>query len=171
MLRCPARPAGPKGVLPRRQRHKGSPLNLTSFSVRRQWAGKLMPKASVSRGEYGLTRPVVKEFLDGVPEDRQHPGVVGGQPAQQSLRAIVVRAPPGRTSVVSAAPVDHLGDPGPLRLWWSAAATTQALFDGGVAPGAEKMNVMAGSRPGAVQRGDDVGARAAGRFSLGRRGG
>ena len=131
---APAGAAGQLGVLPRRQRHMLLAVELHQPFEHDRAGGHVDAQRQGLGGEHRPDQAGGEQFLDGVPERRQHPGVVGGQTAQQPLAPLVV-AQHRQIGVgeVAAAVLDHLGDLCALLLGGQPQRRAQALLDGGVA--------------------------------------
>ena len=113
-----------------------SPLNFTKRLEHHRACRHVDAQSQCLRGEYGLHQSGGEQLLDGVAENRQHSGVVGGQPAQQSLAPfVVVEHDQVGLGSSAAAPVDHLGDAGALLVRGEPQRRPQALLDRGVAAG------------------------------------
>ena len=82
---APPRPAGQLRVLPRCQRHVLLTVELDQPFQHHRARGHVDAQSQCLRGEYGFDQSAVNSSST-VCRTRQHPGVVCGQPAQQSLR-------------------------------------------------------------------------------------
>ena len=143
----PAGTAGQLGVLPRCQRHVLLSVELHQL-FQHDGAGGHVDTQRQGLGENSPDQAGSEQLLDGVTECGQHPGVVGGQPAQQPLTPLVVAQ---HRQVVfgqfAAAVVDDsairtrsssvVSRSGDRRHCWTAASH----------PARENTNVMAGRSP------------------------
>ena len=153
----PAGTAGQLGVLPRCQRHVLLSVELHQLFQHDGAGGHVDTQRQGLGRENSPDQAGSEQLLDGVTECGQHPRVVGGQTAQQPLAPLVVAQ--HRQIVVgqfAAAVLDDLGDPYPLLLSGQPQRRTQALLDGGVAPGAGEHEGDGRQQPGGVQGCDHV---------------
>ena len=128
---------GQLGELPRRQRHVLLAVELDQLLQHHRAGRHVDAQRQRLGGEHGLDQAGGEQFLDGVPEGGQHPGVVGGQAPQQALAPfVVVEHSQVGVGEIRAAAVDHLGDALTLGLIGEPQWAAQALRDGTVAAGA-----------------------------------
>ena len=137
-----------------------SPFHLLSRSRTTERAGMLMPSASVSVANTTWTRPADEELLDDLLEGRQHPRVVRGDPATETLEPLVI-AQDAEVLLgdVGAALVDVRHDLIPLLRRGEPQPGPQALHDRGVAAGAAEDEDDPREQPGTVEPLDDVHSR------------
>ena len=144
-----AGPPGELGVLPRRQVGVALAVELGQLLQHDRAGRHVDAQRQRLGGEHRLDQAGDEQFLDGLLERRQHPGVVGrdrpapGPPATPSSRARQVGL-----RQVGGAPVDDRPDPVPLAARWSAACPDRTHCATAAShPAREKMKVMAGSSP------------------------
>ena len=90
-------------------------------------------------GKYRLHQPLGEEFLDGVPEDRQHAGMVGGDTAQQPLTPLpVAENVQVRLGQPFGAAVDDGNDLPPVFLGGEAQPGSKALRHSAIAASTRK---------------------------------
>ena len=109
----------------------------------------LMPSASVSVANTARMRRRGEELLDDLAEQRQHPGVVGGEPAREPLDEVEVaehrRGP--RRRATRRAPRRTAGSAAPSRSVISRVPAASSWPTAASHPTRLKMKVIAGSSP------------------------
>ena len=153
---APARPAGQLGVLPGAEGDVGRPVPLAQGFQDDGAGGHVDAQGQGLGGVDDLDQPGAEELLDGLLEDGQEAGVVGGHAPLEGVRPAPEpehpQVPPGDLGRV---PVDDLADPGRLGLGGQVDSGLHALVDGLLAAGAREHEHDRRQKIGPLERRDD----------------